>query len=70
MSHKNKTYIIFDGDNDYWAYAGMKGWKALRNIDFDFHDAHELNTLRDFSSELTVKRKLKERFQTACQVVL
>lgn len=26
MSYKNKTYVIFDGDNDRWAYAYMKGW--------------------------------------------
>jgi hypothetical protein len=28
MSYRNKTYVIFDGDNDMWAYAYMKGWKA------------------------------------------
>ena len=42
MSYRNKTYVIFDADNDYWAYARMKGWKTLRNIDFNFHDAHDL----------------------------
>jgi len=28
MSYRNKTYVIFDGDNDMWAYSYMKGWKA------------------------------------------
>jgi hypothetical protein len=22
------AYVIFDGDNDKWAYAYMNGWKA------------------------------------------
>jgi hypothetical protein len=47
MSYRDTTYIIFDGDKDYWAYARMKGWKALENIDFDFRDAHDLKQIRD-----------------------
>lgn len=39
MGYQDTTYIIFDGDKDRWAYAFMKGWKALKNIDFDFRDA-------------------------------
>ena len=27
MAYRNKTYVAFDGDNDMWAYAYMKGWK-------------------------------------------
>ncbi len=70
MSYRNKTYVIFDGDNDYWAYARMKGWKILGNIDFNFHDAHDLNSIRDTSSETTVKRKLSERFSSAKQIIV
>ncbi len=70
MSYRDKTYVIFDGDNDIWAYGRMKGWKALQNIDFDFDDAHDLNRLRDSSSEETVKRRLRERFSNAGQVIL
>ena len=33
------AYVIFDGDNDKWAYAYMNGWKANKNIDFDYQDA-------------------------------
>lgn len=71
MSHKNKTYIIFDGDKDYWAYARMKGWKALKNIDFDFENAHDEYTLTDnASNESYVKAKLKKRFAKASQVIV
>lgn len=70
MGHKDTTYVVFDGDNDYWAYARMKGWKALPNIDFDFQDAHDINRLRDYSNEETVKRKLRERFNYADQIVV
>ena len=27
MSYKDPSYVIFDGDNDKWAYGYMKGWK-------------------------------------------
>jgi len=70
MSYKNKTYVIFDGDNDMWAYAFMKGWKVNEKVDFNFFDAHDLNNLRDGSSEQTVKTKLRERLASAKQAVV
>ena len=70
MSYRNKTYVIFDGDKDIWAYAFMLGWKSKDHMDFDFHDAHELNTIAASSQEQTVKRKLRERFSSAKQVVV
>jgi hypothetical protein len=39
-AHTDTTYIIFDGDKDYWAYARMKGWTAydeLINADAVFY---------------------------------
>ena len=38
MGYRNKTYVIFDGDNYQWAYRYMKGWITNEHIDFDFHD--------------------------------
>jgi hypothetical protein len=70
MGYRNKTYVIFDGDNDIWAYRYMKGWKQKENIDFDFHDAHDLNTITNNSSEDNTKRKLRERFSSAKQVIV
>ena len=70
MSYKNTIYVVFDADNDKWAYAKMKGWNALPNINFNFENAHNINTLRDWSSEVTVKRKLRERFKFAEQVIV
>lgn len=70
MGYRNRTYIIFDGDNDMWAYAFMKGWNQHENMEFDFHDAHEINNLKDYSSEETVKRKLKERFSFTKQAIV
>ena len=63
-NYRNKTYICFDADTDMWAYRFMKGWKNNDNIDFDFHDAHDLNNLREGSSESTIKAKLKERMKS------
>ena len=70
MSYKNKTYIIFDADNDMKHYRLMTAWKKNDKIDFNFHDAHELNNLRDGSSEETIKRKLRERMNNTKQAVV
>jgi hypothetical protein len=70
MSYKNKTYVIFDGDNDMWAYAYMKGWKVNQKIDFNFYDAHDIKSITDSASEETIKRTLRERFSSAKQVIV
>ena len=70
MSYRNKTYVIFDGDNDIWAYGFMKGWKTIEHLDFDFHDAHDLRPLTDRASEETVRRALRARFSSAKQVIV
>ncbi|HEY4380553.1 MAG TPA: TIR domain-containing protein [Acidobacteriaceae bacterium] len=70
MAYRNKTYIIFDGDNDMWAYGYMKGWKTSEHVDFDFNDAHDLKPLTDQASEETVKRSLRTRFSNAKQVIV
>ena len=61
MSYRNKSYAIFDGDNDMWAYAFMKGWNKNENVEFDSFDAHDLRPLTDRASEKTVKRSLRKR---------
>lgn len=53
-----------------WAYAYMKGWRTNKNIDFNFHDAHDLNTITNASSETNTKRKLRERLSGAKQAVV
>jgi MTH538 TIR-like domain (DUF1863) len=70
MSYRNKTYVIFDGDEDMWAYKYMLGWKAQEHMDFDFHDAHDLNTITDRAGEESVKTKLRERFRNTKQVIV
>lgn len=69
MSYRNKTYVVFDGDdiNHYWL---MKAWCKNENIDFDFHDAHEVRGIRSDSEEESVKRGLRERFKNAKQVII
>lgn len=64
MAYRNKTYVCFDGDNDIRYYYLMKAWKQNDNTNFNFYDAHDLNTARDSSMEETIKRKLKERLDS------
>lgn len=70
MSYRNKTYVIFDGDKDMWAYAFMKGWKSNENMDFNFSDAHDIKPLTDRASEETIKQRLRERMSSAKQVIV
>ena len=71
MGYRDKTYIIFDADKDYYSYSFMKGWKSRDHMDFDFEDAHEVHTLtRDATDEGYIKTMLKKRFVTACQVIV
>lgn len=70
MSYRNKTYVIFDGDEDMWAYLLMRGWKANENIDFNFYDAHDLKPLTNSSGEYTVKKRLRERLGDTKQAIV
>ena len=70
VSYRNKTYVIFDGDTDMWAYAYMKGWKQNKKIDFNFYDAHDLNRISHLSGEENTKRKLRERLANAKQAIV
>lgn len=65
------AYVVFDGDNDKWAYAYMNGWKANKNIDFDYQDAHDLDNMTARArGEQYVKSKLRERMKNSTAVVV
>jgi hypothetical protein len=71
MGYKDPTYVVFDGDNDKWAYAYMKGWKANERMDFDFRDAHDLDSMTGLAqSEAYVKSNLKKRMEAASAVIV
>ncbi len=70
MSYKNKTYVIFDGDTDMHYYRLMTAWKAHDHIEFDFHNAHDLNSARDTSTEESIKAQLRLRMANSKQVVV
>jgi len=70
MSYRNRTYVIFDADNDRWAYSYMKGWKSNENMEFNFNDAHDIGPLTDRASDETIKSRLRERFANAKQAIV
>lgn len=70
MGYRNKTYVIFDGDKDMWAYAYMKGWNQIEHIEFDFYDAHDLQPLTDRASEETVRARLRQRLSNSKQAIV
>jgi len=70
MAYANKTYICFDADTDIHYYRLMTAWKEHEHIAFNFQNAHEINNLRDGSSEDTIKRKLRERLQNTKVLVV
>lgn len=55
MVYRDKTYVAFDGDNDIKYFNLMKAWKQSDNTDFNFYDAHELNSARDSSLTESIK---------------
>lgn len=61
MPYRNKTYVAFDADSDINYYRLMKAWKQSDYSTFAFYDAHDLNNLRNWSNENTIKQRLKER---------
>lgn len=69
MAYRNKTFVSFASE-DITSYRLMQAWKSNQHIDFDFHDAHDLNTARDTSDPATIKRRLRERLNNTKQVVL
>ena len=73
MAYKNKTYIAFDGDSDIRYYWLMKAWKHNSNDffkEFEFYDAHDINSARDSSQEESIKKQLSERLNNSKLFVL
>ncbi len=70
MPYKNKTYVAFDADSDIRYYNLMKAWKQSDYSQFDFYDAHDLNVIRTWSSEQTIKTRLRERLKNTKLFVL
>ncbi|GAB6069906.1 TIR domain-containing protein [Thiomicrorhabdus hydrogeniphila] len=70
MSYRNKTYIIFDADSDMHYYRLMTAWNNNDKFVFNFHNAHDLNSLTYRASEEQIKRKLRERMAQTKQVIV
>jgi MTH538 TIR-like domain (DUF1863) len=71
VAHGDPTYVVFDGDEDKWAYGRMKGWNSLENIDFDFRDAHELDSMTARAlGEAYVKKQLRQRMEKSSAVIV
>lgn len=70
MAYKNKVFVSFDGDKNIHYYRLMKAWKKNDNTSFNFHDAHDINTALDSSTEETIKRKLRERLNNSKAFIL
>ncbi len=65
------AYVVFDGDNDKWAYAYLNGWKENKNIDFNYQNAHDLDTMTgQAQNEQYVKSKLRERMKKSSVVLV
>lgn len=68
--YRNKVYVCFDADEDMWAYDLMKTWRDGDNLGFDFYDAHDLNNIMEWSSEETIKRRLRERLNNTKMMLI
>ncbi len=75
MSYRNKTYVAFNadyppGEGDLRYYRLMEAWKSNDNIDFNFHNAHDLNNLTNRASDEQIYKKLRERMKNTKQLIV
>ncbi len=70
MPYRNKLYIAFDGDTDMVYYRTLQMWKSNGSIDFNFYNAHDLNTARDSSLSDSIKAQLRERMLNSKTMLL
>ncbi|MBX9821053.1 TIR domain-containing protein [Afipia birgiae] len=71
MSYNLPAYVVFDGDNDKWAYGFMKGWKQNDRVEFDFRDAHDLDNMTGRAQdEAYVKSNLRDRMKKSGAVIV
>ncbi|WP_217210617.1 TIR domain-containing protein [Streptomyces sp. AC550_RSS872] len=69
MPYRNKTYVAFASE-DIYCYRLMEAWRDNRNIEFNFFDAHDINTALDASRPETIRRRLGERLSSTKQTVV
>lgn len=65
MAYRNKFYVAFDGDEDIKYYRLLTAWATNSHNDFDLNNAHDLNKAYDSSSEESIKRQLRVRFDNS-----
>jgi hypothetical protein len=70
MPYRNKTFVSFDGDTDMHYYRLMQAWKQNDGIEFNFYNAHDLNSARDTSLESSIKAQLAERMRNSKLFIL
>ncbi|MDJ0619737.1 MAG: TIR domain-containing protein [Calothrix sp. MO_192.B10] len=70
MAYRNKTYVSFDADTDMRYYRLMQAWKNNQNIDFNFYNVHDINPNPNLTSEVIIKRQLRERFANTRDFIL
>lgn len=70
MAYRNKTYICFDGDTDMNYYRLLTAWSENPKFEFEFYNAHDLNTARDSSQEESIKRQLRERLANSKNLIV
>jgi len=69
MAYRNKTYVAFASEDIHF-YRLMQAWRQNEHIDFDFLDAHDLNTALDTSQPDTIRRRLRERLVNTKQSIV
>jgi hypothetical protein len=70
MPYRNKTFVSFDGDTDMSYYRLMQAWHQNDGFDFNFYNAHDINSARDSSLESSIKAQLAERMRNSKLFVL
>ena len=70
MSHRDKTYVIFDDEGDRWARVAMMSWQTAAGKPFPFFQAHDLLPIADRVAPEVLKAQIWQRLSEARQALV
>lgn len=71
MSHHNKTYVIFDSENDTWACDRIHRYNGDWHISFEFTDSRDLKAMAGQRQNFQrIQQSLTERIGQCCEFIV
>jgi hypothetical protein len=66
MVYRNKVSVAFDVYHDMRAYGFMKVWRTLAAVDFNFHNADDIDELTSTAQDADyITKVLRKRLENS-----